>query len=77
MHCPLCTRIDYFKRRENRYFVKGLNLGIQIVSLLVVASGNYFQEVFEFSQKDEATKEKVEVKMEEKKAQKLGQFTYT
>lgn len=52
-----------------RYFVKGMNSGIQMVTLSATTSGKSFQDMIEFAKKAEAIGRQWDVKSEEKKAQ--------
>lgn len=55
-----------------RYLVKGLNSGLQTITLFVGAFSKYFQEGIEFSKKAEEIRNQGEVKAKEKKAQTWG-----
>lgn len=65
------------ENKQIRYFVKGLNFGIQIVSLSVADLGKSFQEVVKFLKKDEAIGKQGDVKVDKEKAQTSGQFNST
>lgn len=61
-------QLNTLKEGKIRYFLKGLNLGIQIVTLLVAALRNSFKDVDEFAKKAEAIEKQRKVKTKEKKA---------